>query len=195
MSAAQPSHSFAFERRFERIPDRRRDGVTLRRSAVIGAGIGVFALSAWAGIATLCALQTDVLSVAFLARHTAAERAYEERIGALRARLERVTSQKLVEQEGTDARLAQIADRQRELEKRHAALARLLDQAGNSAVSRARKTREASASPELGPRTSAPPSTKPAPLTDAFELRTGDSRSAPAIESLLPLHQSGSMTA
>jgi hypothetical protein len=129
MGAAPPPRS-AFGRRFGQMAERQAGTVTLPRGSVVGAAVGASLLAVWAGVATWCVLQSDVLSASFLARHTAAERVYEDRIGALRARLDQVTSQKLVEQEGQESRFAQIAERQRQLENRHLSLARLLGEAG-----------------------------------------------------------------
>jgi hypothetical protein len=184
MSAVPYSSRTPFGRRFGGGQDVPPGAVTLRRGALIGIGIVGLALAAWAGVATWCLLQTDVLSESFFARQTAAERAYEERIGALRTRLDRVTSQKLVEQQGFDARLAEIAERQREIEGRHAALSRLVDQTGVSPARRDPKPHQVSDPAEAPPR--ARPlaaGTKPAPVADSFELRIGAWDRAPNPES------------
>ena len=183
MSARHSSRP-AFGRRFDDGEDAQQGGVTLRRGAMIGIGAGAFALAAWAGIATWCLLQTDALSEGFLARHTATERAYEERIGALRTRLDRVTSHKLIEQQGFDALLAKIAERQRELESRQTALARLIDQSGPMPAAGESRPQPANnaAEPPRTPRPLAASGPKPAPVVDGFELRTGSGGAAPPAE-------------
>jgi hypothetical protein len=75
----------------------------LGRGSLIAIGIAGLALALWAGAATWCLVRSDLLSETFLARHSETERAYEERLGVLKTRLDRVTSQKLVEQQGVDA--------------------------------------------------------------------------------------------
>jgi murein DD-endopeptidase MepM/ murein hydrolase activator NlpD len=109
---------------------------------------------------------------ASLARHSETERAYEERLGVLKTRLDRVTSQKLVEQQGVDARLVQMSERQNELERRQAALARLIDHAGPMQASRdARALRSDPVEPPSPARPPSVPSGKPAPIAEPFELR------------------------
>src|SRR5919206_2291356 len=72
--------------------------VGLSRSTLIGAGIVAVLLVAWAGAATWCLVNGDTLTARLLAKQSAMQYAYEEKIAALRTQLERVTSQRLVEQ-------------------------------------------------------------------------------------------------
>jgi murein DD-endopeptidase MepM/ murein hydrolase activator NlpD len=146
--------------------------LTLRRGALLGIATAGLALAAWAGAATWCLLRSDLLSETFLARHSETERVYEERLGALKTRLDRVTSQKLVEQQGFDARLVQVSERQRELERRQAALARLVDQAGPTQAARAPTLLPKEAiEPPSPARSPAGSAGKPAPVAESFELR------------------------
>ncbi|MFL5182724.1 MAG: M23 family peptidase, partial [Microvirga sp.] len=92
--------------------------VAVRRGRLIAAGIGAALLAVWAAGATWCLLASDTLSAGLLARQSAIQYAYEDRIGDLRTRLDRVSTQKLVEQESLNARLHELAARQLKIEAR-----------------------------------------------------------------------------
>ena len=79
--------------------------VAVRRGRLIAAAIGAALLAVWAAGATWCLFASDTLSAGLLARQSAIQYAYEDRIGDLRTRLDRVSTQKLVEQESLNARL------------------------------------------------------------------------------------------
>lgn len=171
MSAANPFPARAVLRPSQHAPQNHGGGVPVRRGALAAIGLGASVLAVWAGVATWCLLRGETFSAGFFSRLTERERAYEDRIGALRSRLDRVTSQKLIEQEGLDARLAQIVARQKELESRQATLADLADEAGSAPVRRLRPrgappASDLSAIPSAG--------SKPAPLPDPLGLRLGD---------------------
>jgi murein DD-endopeptidase MepM/ murein hydrolase activator NlpD len=157
--------------------------VPLRRGTLIAGGVGGALLAAWAAGATWCLLRSDTFSAAFLARQSAIQSAYEDRIGDLRSRLDRAASQKLVEQESLEARLRDIAVRQARIEARQAVVSRLAAEAGPAA----------SASPapdpvdDLGAQAFAPRPQKPLPVTESFGLRTGGLPD-PAVPTAAPSH-------
>lgn len=102
----------------------------VRRRTLVLAALAFGALSLWASAATWFIVFRDDALARFMERQGAMQYAYEERISALRARLDRVATQKLLEQDGVETRLADIAGRQVALESRQAMLAGLAEQAG-----------------------------------------------------------------
>lgn len=106
--------------------------VVRRRTLVLGA-LAFAALSLWASAATWFIVFRDEALARFMERQGAMQYAYEERISALRARLDRVATQKLLEQDGVETRLADLAGRQVALESRQAMLMGLAEQAGGAA--------------------------------------------------------------
>lgn len=171
MSAATLFPTRAVLRPSRHAPQDRAGFVPVRRGVLAAIGLGACLLAVWAGVATWCLLRGETLSAGFFSRLTEREQAYEDRIGALRSRLDRVASQRLVEQEGLDARLAQIAARQTALESRQATLADLADEAGSST---GRRLRSRAASPAGDPPAIPAAGAKPAPLPDPLDLRLGE---------------------
>lgn len=88
--------------------------------AVAGAAFAISAL--WASATTWYILSGDDLTVELLRREARLKAHYEESVATLRARLDRVTSQKLLEQDSLEDRVAQLVGRQVELETRQAML-------------------------------------------------------------------------
>jgi murein DD-endopeptidase MepM/ murein hydrolase activator NlpD len=160
--------------------------VAIRRGVLVGGGIGVALIAVWAAAATWCLVRSDTLSAGFLARQGAIHDAYEDRIGDLRTRLDRVTSQKLVEQETIEGRLRELAARQARIEARQAVVNRLAAEAGSAALAAGPAAPEPA--DDLGPASAfAPRAPKPLPVPDAFDLRRGDAQpSAPAPDRTRP---------
>lgn len=96
-------------------------------SPLAAAGIGLVAtlISAWAAGATWYIVSREDLMAEMLRRQAQAEARYEDHIGALRARLDRVASQKLIDQDTLEQRVAALVSRQAEVETRQAVLADL----------------------------------------------------------------------
>ncbi|QRE77145.1 M23 family metallopeptidase [Methylobacterium aquaticum] len=160
--------------------------VVRRRTLVLGA-LAFAALSLWASAATWFIVFRDEALARFMERQGAMQYAYEERISALRARLDRVATQKLLEQDGVETRLADLAGRQVALESRQAMLMGLAEQAGGAAGGMgedgvggsvaswpARETRVMPYAPLPAP----PP--LPMPTPEALGLRTEADGPAPA---------------
>jgi murein DD-endopeptidase MepM/ murein hydrolase activator NlpD len=171
MASAFPRSS-AFGLRPGAAPPAAHGTVPIRRGMLVAGGAGIALLAAWAAGATWCLVQSDTLSAGFLARQSAIQNAYEDRIEDLRSRLDRAATQKLVEQEGLEGRLRELAARQARIEARQAVVGRLAAEAGLAAP--------ASASPapdladDLGTASAfAPRAPKPLPVPETFGLRTG----------------------
>ena len=130
----QPSSRRAFGSRDRATASAMRELVAVRRGRLIAAAIGAALLAVWAAGATWCLFASDTLSAGLLARQSAIQYAYEDRIGDLRTRLDRVSTQKLVEQESLNARLHELAARQLKIEARQAVVNRLAAQAGATAI-------------------------------------------------------------
>ncbi len=100
---------------------------TIRRSTAI---IGL----AWLGLTTAgCGagawyiLSKDDLAARLIARETSRQYAYEDRIAALRADVDRLASRALLDQDGVEARVDELATRQAELESRQSLVTALAD--------------------------------------------------------------------
>lgn len=76
----------------------------------------------WATASTWLLVSNDDVIAQLLRRQTGLQAAYEEKVGALRARLDRVASQKLLEQDSLEDRVSYLVSRQVELETRQAML-------------------------------------------------------------------------
>lgn len=101
--------------------------VTLTRRTLAAAAAVMLGLAVWTAATAWYFLFRGDITAGLLARQSAMQQGYEERIGALRAHLERPASQNLLDQDGLDKRVAELAARQGLLETRQAFLARLSD--------------------------------------------------------------------
>lgn len=100
---------------------------TIRRSTMV-AGLAWLALTtACSGAAGWYILSKDDLAARLIARETARQYAYEDRIAALRADVDRLASRALLDQDGVEARVDELATRQAELESRQALVTALAD--------------------------------------------------------------------
>src|SRR5215212_7762209 len=155
--------------------------VAVRRGRLIAAGIGAALLAVWAAGATWCLFASDTLSAGLLARQSAIQYAYEDRIGDLRTRLDRVSTQKLLEQESLNARLHELAARQLRIEARQAVVNRLAAQAGATAIGAGSAAADdLSAADDVAPvSTLAPRPAKPLPMPDLLDLRRGGEPAEP----------------
>ncbi len=122
-----------------RLPASRPSGAAervwvVRRRTLAIAALAFGTLALWASAATWFIVFRDEALARFMERQAAMQYAYEERVSALRARLDRVATQKLLEQDGVETRLADLAGRQVALESRQAMLMGLAEQAGGGGV-------------------------------------------------------------
>jgi murein DD-endopeptidase MepM/ murein hydrolase activator NlpD len=100
---------------------------TVRRSTML-AGL------AWLTLSTACSggagwyiLSRDDLAARLIARETSRQYAYEDRISALRADIDRYASRALLDQDGVESRVDELASRQAELESRQSLVTALTD--------------------------------------------------------------------
>ena len=89
---------------------------------------------AWLALSTACSggagwyiLSSDDLAARMIARETSRQYAYEDRISALRADIDRYASRALLDQDGVESRVDELASRQAELESRQSLVAALTD--------------------------------------------------------------------
>ena len=97
--------------------------------------LGFFAifLTAYVG-ATAYLLYRDDLLGATLARQVGMQYSYEDRIAALRAEIDRVTSRHVVETQGVEDQIAVLLERQAVIERRQSALDELMAKARGTGV-------------------------------------------------------------
>jgi murein DD-endopeptidase MepM/ murein hydrolase activator NlpD len=175
-----------------------RRSFTVRRSTAL-LGLGLLGLTtAWSGATTWYILRKDDLAAKLINRETSRQYAYEDRIAALRADIDRLASRALLDQDGVEARVGEIAMRQAELESRQALVSAVTDTLQAAGVSQAAKAplRQRTIKPEEPVRASglssfAPVgSGKPMPAPDLPPLRGADERapwqSGEAVEPVAP---------
>lgn len=161
---------------------------TISRSTMV-AGLAWLALTtACSGAAGWYILSKDDLAARLIARETARQYAYEDRIAALRADVDRLASRALLDQDGVEARVDELATRQAELESRQALVTALADTLHTGGIAPSAKTllRARPIKPEEPVRASGVTSFapilpgKPMPAPDMPLLRgADDSRAAP----------------
>ncbi|WP_083469251.1 M23 family metallopeptidase [Methylobacterium variabile] len=153
----------------------------VRRRTLVLAAFAFAVLSLWASAATWFIVFRDEALARFMERQGAMQYAYEERISALRARLDRVATQKLLEQDGVETRLADLAGRQVALESRQAMLLGLAEQAGGAPVPPGEDGGFSGAWPAREAKPAAREATPvPLPTPEALGLRTDAGEVAPA---------------
>lgn len=100
---------------------------TIRRSTML-AGLAWLALTtACTGAAGWYILSRDDLAARLIARETTRQYAYEDRIASLRADIDRYASRALLDQDGVESRVDELATRQAELESRQSLVTALTD--------------------------------------------------------------------
>jgi murein DD-endopeptidase MepM/ murein hydrolase activator NlpD len=158
--------------------------LAVRRSTLAAVGIGFAVLTLWGAGTAWYILFRDHLAARFIARQTEMQYVYEEKLAAMRARLDRVASQKLLEQDSVETRVADLVARQMNLENRQAVLASLAEQAGGPTVTGTVRNSPAPVvrtRPELPPSASAYAPLKPTPVPEPFGLRLKDSDPTPSL--------------
>ena len=115
------------------------------RSYAIGRATAFVGL-AWLAITTAgCGaagwyiLSKDDLAARLIARETTRQYAYEDRIASLRADIDRLASRALLDQDGVEARVDELATRQAELESRQALVTALADTLQGGGIGQAAK--------------------------------------------------------
>lgn len=155
---------------------------TVRRATVF-AGLSWLALTtACSGAAGWYILSKDDLAAKLITRETTRQYAYEDRIAALRADVDRLASRALLDQDGVEARVDELATRQAELESRQSLVTALADtlQSGGLLPDAKATLRPRLIKPEEPVRASGVTSfapimpTKPTPAPDSPPLRGAD---------------------
>jgi murein DD-endopeptidase MepM/ murein hydrolase activator NlpD len=148
---------------------------------LLGASLSFLFLALWgAGSAWYFLFQDDV-AAHLIARQSAMQQAYEEKIGALRVHLDRLASQTLVDQDGLDRRVSEMMARQAQLESRQTILAKLSDRSLTEAGSGALPdTPTSSLGSSPVPTAFVPERAKPSPVPDSFGLRLRGSQPEPS---------------
>jgi murein DD-endopeptidase MepM/ murein hydrolase activator NlpD len=160
---------------------------TISRMTVL-AGLACLALTtAWSAATAWYILSKDDLAARLIARETARQYAYEDRIASLRADIDRLASRALLDQDGVEARVDELATRQADLETRQSLVAAIADtlQAGGIVAAPKLPLRSRLIKPEEPIRASgvssfAPiaPSMKPMPAPETPVLRGAEERAA-----------------
>ncbi len=159
---------------------------TIRRSTML-AGLGWLALmTACSGTAGWYILSKDDLAARLIARETTRQYAYEDRIAALRADIDRYASRALLDQDGVESRVDELATRQAELESRQSLVTALTDVLQSNGILPASKLplRPRVAKPEEPIRASGVTSFapllpgKPTPAPETPALRGADAQAA-----------------
>lgn len=96
---------------------------TLAGSACAAVAIGYL-------LATSYLVLRDDLIGASITRQARMQQAYEDRISALRAQVDRITSRQLLDQQLVESKVSELLERQSQLSARHGKLGPLLDRAG-----------------------------------------------------------------
>ncbi|WP_332685375.1 M23 family metallopeptidase [Bosea sp. (in: a-proteobacteria)] len=155
-------------------------GILARRSFAIRRSTALLGLTllglttAWSGATTWYILRKDDLAARLINRETSRQYAYEDRIAALRADIDRLASRALLDQDGVEARVGEIAMRQAELESKQALVSAVTETLKASGIG---ITQAAKASP--GPRLIKPEATIRASGLSSF-APLGPSRPMPA---------------
>lgn len=154
--------------------------LSLRRGPLVAVTALFAALVLWSAATAWYLLFRDEIAVRFMAKQAEMQFSYEEKIGALRAQVDRLESQKLLEQDGLEKRLAELSGRQARIESRQAVLSALAEGARRppAGLPKALSAAPLGSSADL-PQTAsayAPVSPKPMPAPEPFGLRLRDGR-------------------
>ncbi|WP_315919624.1 M23 family metallopeptidase [Mesorhizobium sp. SP-1A] len=102
---------------------------TVRPWVAAAAGSALAAVAVGYLLATSYLVFRDDLIGAASARQTRIQQAYEDRISALRAQVDRITSRQLLDQQVMETKVSELLDRQTKLSERHGRLGPLLERA------------------------------------------------------------------
>jgi murein DD-endopeptidase MepM/ murein hydrolase activator NlpD len=97
-------------------------------SALAGSALSAIAIGYL--LATSYLVLRDDLIGASTARQARVQQAYEDRISALRAQVDRITSRQLLDQQLMESKVSELLERQSQLSQRHGRLSPILERAG-----------------------------------------------------------------
>lgn len=115
-------------------------------AAFLGSAVAAIAIGYL--LATSYLVLRDDLIGATTARQARMQQAYEDRISALRAQVDRITSRQLLDQQLVETKVSELIERQAQLSQRHGRLGPILERA---------ETEVGAALPEAGPVPTAKP--------------------------------------
>ncbi len=101
-------------------------------TALAGCTIGLFSLG-YLGATSYLILRDDLIG-ATMARQTRMQNDYEDRIAALRAQVDRVTSRQLLDQQVVEKKVEKLLEQQAALTSRHGRMSELLERAESSGI-------------------------------------------------------------
>jgi len=101
-------------------------------AVLAGCTIGLFSLG-YLGATGYLILRDDLIG-ATMARQTRMQNDYEDRIAALRAQVDRVTSRQLLDQQVVEKKVEKLLEQQAALTSRHGRMSELLERAENSGI-------------------------------------------------------------
>jgi murein DD-endopeptidase MepM/ murein hydrolase activator NlpD len=138
---SRPSVTVHFQRRG------RTRQINLGGTASLVLGACLVVLGIWALAATIYLAFRDDVVGSVLQRQQQWRYAYEDRIAALRAQMDRVTSRQLVDQDGFEGKVQELMARQAQLETRQAVVNALMTQATASLAPKNAASRPVAATP------------------------------------------------
>jgi hypothetical protein len=127
--------------------------IVFSRAAIWGGGAMLcLAGAALIGAAAYLLFRDDMLA-ALLDRQTQMQYAYEDRVAALRLRLDQAVSRQFIDQDGVEGKVQNLVMRQAQLETRAAVVAQLVEKTiaheDATTVSRGLEARQASGAPSI----------------------------------------------
>lgn len=158
--------------------------VTVRRSTIVAGLFAATLLTGWGAGTTWLILTKDSFAGHMIKRETARQYVYEDRIAALKSEIDKLSSRQLVDQDGVEARVAELVTRQSQLETRQAIVAALADSVSGQQLVTGRPARApiapqpAANASTTGSISSFAPSSRPMPVPDMPGLRRDQERRA-----------------
>ncbi|WP_395447230.1 M23 family metallopeptidase [Aminobacter sp. UC22_36] len=122
---------------------------TVRPWVAAAAGSALAAIAVGYLLATSYLVLRDDLIGAATARQARMQHSYEDRISALRAQVDRITSRQLLDQQLMETKVSELLERQSQLSQRHGRLGPILDKAGADAAASAPSGKTADERAEL----------------------------------------------
>jgi murein DD-endopeptidase MepM/ murein hydrolase activator NlpD len=162
-----------------RLAEPRGPAIAVSRRLLISAGITFLMLAVWAAGTVGYFFFRDDVAAHLIVRQNAMAQAYEEKIGVLRAHLDRLASQTLLDQDGLDRRVSELMARQAQLETRQAVLGVLSDSSGGTPPGGVQHT-GALAAPSAATAGQPRERRKPSPVLESFGLRLRSDQPEPS---------------
>lgn len=155
--------------------------VQLKRWHLVGFAGLACAVLFWAIGATVFIVLKDDLSAGLLRGQVQAQYAYEERIAALRAHIDRLASRQVLDQDSLEARVGDLMSRQAQLETRQAMVNNLASQAGIGAIGASSATAGTTTARKM-PASSPPGFERPLPQAPASAFAPLPTKPTPMVE-------------